>query len=356
MRILLVLLCLLFTACSSQKVSEVNAPSYSNFTPYIVNVENTREKALGEKNKCMSGVYLDGEFNFSGIGDFERTTMTDNDVYIKRVGYNQEFPASFVIECRAKGKVPLIIFERGIANMEDMAKKCNSLAPYMLVAFNYGADIDMYNKSAEIFRRNAPYVALMWNVDYDENINMTPENKYVDWVMLNFNEGIADGVVKTEIAELRNVIKYFSGRAVAVNVSVENFSEKNYKYYTQQWNDEVKAIYSAVADYENVGLVNYVSNSDKNRIKGSSRLSESRLVWEGFQSAKAMLPDKRRWSSTDVVAYVSDNTAYVLNEDAKRLNIEEKYVSTKYAAIKNYSLDDSCRKMFVYLPKMLYNE
>lgn len=352
MKHILILCLLLFTACAPQNVSQTDTTAAQSFMPYVINVKYNRTRAKGEKEKCMKGVSLYNEFSFEGINDFEKKTDTDNDVYIKSLSYNDEFPGSFVIECISKGKTPMLILNSNVNNIEDIAKKCGSIASEIFISFDYGLSTELYNRSAAIFRKYAPNTVLMWNIAYDEAVTAFPKEEYVDWVNLTFNENILYGKIDTKVSELRNSVKYFSDKAVALNISVENFSSENHKYYTDLWKNEIYSIYNMAGDYENIALVSYVQSSESNRVYGSSRLSESRLVWQGYGMAAKLLPDKREWSSTDMIAYVNNNTAYIDYSDARLLNIEARYVNNSYAAIKNYSLDNSNRKMFVYLDKM----
>lgn len=351
MKFVFLIVCLCLTACSTKNTTETNTTANTNFTPYIVNLKSERVRTSSEKEKCMSGVCLDGEFSFEGINDFEKKTSSDNDVYIKTLD-NEEFPASFIIDCISKGKIPMLVIENHIVNIEDIAKKCSSLSPNIFISFDYGMDIEKYNQSAKIFRQYVPTASLMWNISYDEDIKKSPKEDYIDWINISFNEEISNESIGTNIEQLRNTIKYFSNKAVALNVSVENYAGYNHRYYTDLWKKEVAEIYSLSTDYENIALVSYKHNSDNNELHSSSRLSESRLIWQEYGNIVKVLPEERIWNTTDVVAYVNNDTAYIKNGDAILLNIEERYVNNNYAAIRNYSVDVDSRKMFVYSDKM----
>lgn len=340
-----VVLLVLFTALSSLKISDKRIEE-KVFTPCIINIESTRERKPGEKNKCMSGVCLDNEYSFSGIKDFENKTQTENDVYIKHISGSDEFPAEFIIECISKGKTPMLILDSSVSNTEDISKKINSIAPYSFIALDCGNNITNYNYNAKIIRKYAPSSVIMWNTDNDCSINDFPNSEYVDWVMINIDDNCWD------INALRNNIKYFEDLPVAINVSVQSFSQNDHRYYTDKWVNMVSDAYETASEYENTALVSYVSNSGNNRVYGSSSISESERLRTGYKNVVDLLSQDRKWSSTDEVAYINNGIAYVENSIAEKLNIDKKFVNNKYAVIKNYNVDKSGRKMFVYLEKM----
>lgn len=344
------LLCLFLTACNTKNTADVSGIKTVSFTPYVINTEVQREKALGEEAKCMSGVCIDGEYAFKNINDFETKTNVSNDVYIRKIEKAEDFSINFIIEVCSKGKSPMFIIKNisDIENIKEMAKKCGSIGVPVFVALDYGSSTELYNQSAEIFRKNAPKAILMWNIPYDYNMAAAPKNELMDWIAINYYEKADDKGIVSNISLLRQSIKYFSNRPVAVNVSVECFSGDNHKYYNAEWGNEVKSVYSLAKDYENIALVSYCENSENNRAYGSSRLSDSSAVQSAYTEAVAVLPKERKWTSTDRVAYVVNDTAYIDIDSARQLNIRGTYANTKYIATKNYSVDNSDRKMFVY--------
>ncbi|MGN1319095.1 MAG: hypothetical protein ACI4VF_08760 [Lachnospirales bacterium] len=345
MKKIFVLLIIVFVFLGTFSLSEDMIVKEDKVYPCVINIETKRQRQALEKDKCMSGVCLDGEYAFSGIKDFENKTNTKNDVYIKHIKNDESFPASFIIEGVSKGKTPMLIIDNTITNIEYISKCINSIYPKCFVAFDYGTNTFLYNKNAAILREISPLTSLMWIVDLENNFQSSPKEEYIDWVGIKVNEN-------NDINLLRNSIKYFLNKPVALNVSVESFSKENHKYNTEFWNNKVFEIYNTGCDYENVALISYINNSHNNRVFGSSKISESERLRLGYKKAVDILPSERKWTSTDEIGYLKNDTAYIDIDVAKKLNIEEKYVNNKYAAIKNCYINKSIRKMFVYLPKM----
>lgn len=346
----IIFLCIILAGCSSNKAENVSGTKALDLTPYIINKEAKREKVLGEEAKCMSGVCIDGEYAFKNINDFENRLDLSNDVYISKIEKYEDFKAGFIIDVCSKGKKPMLI----IKNISDensikmIAQKCGSIGASVFVALDYGNSTELYNKSAEIFRNYAPKSVLMWNIPYSLSVSASPKYELIDWIAVNYYEKADDRGIKSNISALRQCIKYFSNKPVAVNVSVDCFSGANHKYYSSQWENEIKSIYSLANDYENIALINYCENSEKNRAYGSARLSDSLEIQGAYKEAVNTLPKERKWTSTDKIAYVSNDIAYIDSESARLLRIRGSYANSKYIATKNYSIDNSGRKMFVY--------
>lgn len=343
--IVIVLLSVFFVACNSNSVAEVESASSSAFKPYIVNVKSERKKTIGEKDRCMSGVCLDKEYNFSNIGNFERKSGINNDVYVSRISSNDDFSSAFLLECAAQNKIPMIILDKNVTKIQNIAKECKNISPFMFIALDYENDVALYNKNAAIIKKEAPSIAVMWDIDYDSDLFVMPEK--VDWVLINFSEKIENGVIDSKISELRKAINYFGNYCVALNVSIENFSSEDHKYYIDLWQNEVKSVYSLSNDYENIGLINYVSDSDVNKSYGSSDISNSNDLSLCLKNVTDTLNPNRRWKSTDVVAYLSDGTAYIDYKEAIKLGFSGKYVNNKFMALKYYDLDDTKQKIFI---------
>ncbi len=344
------LLCLFLTACNNKNTADVSGIKTLSFTPYVINIEVKREMALGEEAKCMSGVCIEGEYAFKNINDFENKTKVCNDVYIIKIEKAEDFSPSFIIDVCSKGKIPMLII-KNISDtkcIKEMSEKCGSIGVPVFIAFDYGNSTELYNQSAEIFRKNAPKAALMWNIPYNYNMAAAPRDELIDWVAVNYYEKADYNGIISDISGLRQSIKYFSNKPVAVNVSVECFSGDNHKYYISEWENNVKTVYSLAGDYENIALVSYCENSENNRAYGSSKLSDLSSVNRVYSELVSILPKERKWTSTDKIAYVVNDTAYIDNDSARLLNIKGNYGNARYIATKNYSVDNSERKMFVY--------
>lgn len=325
-----------------------------DYTPSIINIKAHREKTMWEENKCMSGACIDNEYAYETINEFENAADISNDVYIKRYSVGEEFPSSFIIDTYAKGKKPMIILDNvyEIKYIENFAEKCNNIGVPILIEMDYDNLTELYNQSAKIFRKKCPKAGLMWGIDLSYNMSSAPKDEYIDWVVINVNEKTDNNGIVSEITEVRDMIKYFSGKAVALNISIEVFSGINHKYYVNQWNDEIKALYSLANDYANIGLISYTDKSEDNRIYGSSKISDSEKMIIAYADAVNLLPLERNWTSSDKIAYINNNTAYISITAARELGMKEKYVNSHYVATKQYSVDNSERKIFVYNTKM----
>ncbi len=244
-------ICLLLTACANNNSANVSGIKTISLTPYIINTEAKREKALGEESKCMSGVCIDNEYAFKNISDFENKVNVNNDVYISKIEKAEQFSAGFIIETYSKGKKPMLIIKNisDTAAINKIAQSCGNIGVPMLVALDYGSSSELYNKSAEIFRSNAPKAALMWSIPYNYNTSSAPNPELTDWIVLNYIAKADDKGIVSDIERLKQSIKYFEDKPVAVNVSIDCFSGANHKYYNEKWENEITKIYSLSKDF-----------------------------------------------------------------------------------------------------------
>lgn len=342
----ILLLALILVGCSQNNdVAQVSGIRNAEFIPYIVNIPANREKSKGEENYCMSGASIENEHSFKSIKSFEKAIGIENNVYIAEIEDGGEFPGSFVIEAISLGKTPMLIIrnETNMEKIKDIALKCNGINAKIFVALDYGSSVNLYSEAANIFRKISHNTALMWHINLDYSLDEAPLSNEYDWVSIEFK----GNTFKSYREDLVNYIKYFNNKAVAVIFSIEYFSEDDHKYYTNEWNNIVNEIYSLSEDYENLSLISYADNSESNRAYGSARLSDSKIIQGYYRDAVKSLAKERGFSSTDYIAYVSNDTAYVDINIADKLNIDRTYANYKYIAFKNYTLDSSERKIYL---------
>ncbi len=331
----------------SIKRGEVYAP-----IPYEIYTENNRERAPLEQSRCLSGAYIGEENIYSDISDFEQMTETDNDIYISIMKQGQDFPSDEIISCCAKGKTPMLMLEKGIGSSQAMgaAKMCGSLNIPMFVEIK-SADISGYECIGKIFREYAPNTVLVYGADSDSFEYDFPDEELVDWVGIDVNEKMKDGVIISQAENVKRLCTYFKNKAVMLNISVPNFSTDGCSYAYSEAALEIEALYSAAADFNNVGAVNYISSIEKNgsTVVSNCRITENSTLTEAFKNGCMSLPDSRYWCKTPFAAYEVNGRIIASNDAVLRLGIKGKFINSGYSEINTARINKFERKLFIKL-------
>ena len=352
MKIIALVLCLSFFGINfgESKTNENNETEVREYMPYQIYVRNEREKAPLENDKCMSGVYIGEENMYSDIKSFEEKTGVINDIYISRIFPGDDFPAGSIIECYAKGRLPMLVIEKGFGSsqIDSVAKMCGSFDISMLVEIKTD-DKYVYECFAELFRKYAPKTVLAYGIDSSVTEYDFPKESLVDWVAVEAKEKMSEGSIVSEYENIARQCSYFKDKTVMVNISVPNFSIEKCNYVYKEAAEEISRLYSLALEYNNIGALNYISLIEKkdNMINYNYRLTENEELISAFKSGTDSLVSDRYWSSTPYVAYVSDNSVLVSNSVIKSMDIKGKFINSGFSEINPSGFNKSERKVFV---------
>lgn len=349
MKIIALVLCMSFFGINFGS-NETNETEVREFVPYQIYVKNEKEKAPLESDKCMSGVYIGEENMYSDIKSFEEKTGVNNDIYISRIFPGDDFPTGSIIDCYAKGKLPMLVIEKGFGSsqIDSVAKMCGSFDISMLVEIKT-EDKYIYECFAEIFRTYAPKTVLAYGISSSVTGYDFPKEELVDWVAVEAKEKMSEGNIVSEYENIARQCSYFKDKTVMVNISVPNFSIEKCNYAYKEAADEISRLYSLALEYNNIGALNYISLIEKkdNMVSCNYRITENEQLINSFKSGVLSLVSDRYWSKTPYVAYVKDDMVLVSNSVIKNINAEGKFVNSGFSEINPNGFNKSERKVFV---------
>lgn len=322
----------------------------SNYLPYEIYMENNKEKAPLEKDKCMSGAYIYDENNYGDIKSFESYTGVNNDIYISILSKGDNFPMREIVNCYAKGKIPMLEIQRDFGSSQAMAvaKMCGNLDIPMFVELK-SEDKYVYECLAEIFRTYASKVVLVYGIDSSDTSYDFPNQELVDWVALNAREQMKNGCIVSEYENIAKWCSYFKDKTIMLNVSVPNFSTDRCNYAYSEAANEILKLYSLVSEYNNISAINYISCIEKSNgiVSCNYRITEHPMLAGAYKSGLSNLTTNRYWNKTSFVAYVSDNRVIASNETIEILGLKGKFINSGYSEISVNGFNKSERKIFV---------
>ncbi len=321
-------------------------------TPYEICVESEHAPVLMEREKCMSGACINDDMPYNEIYKFEEKIQAENDIYIYYMKKGEDFPMSFVVNCYAKNRIPMLVLgaESSYEEVMSIALKCGSLDLPMFVEMDYNNEIEMYDAHSRLFRGYAPKTALVYGFSSERKSYALPSSKNVDWIAINAVEKMSNGSIDSEYENIAGWCDIYKNDTVMVNIAVPVFTDDRCNYAINEACREIGNIYSLAASHSNIGAVNYISLSvnEEGRRKYSSRLSESDQIMEAYGAAVKSIPDIRYYSNTPYIGYIIGDKAVVPKETALLLDME--CSSTPYSnlkALSNYSVDKEGRKIYL---------
>lgn len=349
LRIIALVLCFSFFGVNIGKepIKEREVPEY---VPYQIYVKNEKKSAPLEKNKCMSGVYIGEENIYSNIKEFENFSSISNDIYISTISPGENFPVGEIIDCYAKGKLPMLIVDGsfGSSQMASVARMCGNLDIEMIVEIKSDNKY-IYECFAEMFRNYSPKTILAYGIDSGTLKYEFPDSKLVDWVAVDAKERMNDGNLVSEYENISKWCNYFKDKTVMVNISVPNFSIEKCNYIYEEAADEIARLYSLALEYNNIGALNYISCIEKydNVVSCNYRITENELLINSYKAGVSSLVSDRYWSQTPYVAYVSGNDVIVSANVLEHLKVKGKFINSGYYKISPGGFNKSERKVFV---------
>lgn len=349
MKIAVLMLCFSFFGINIGKEPVVQEEK-AVYEPYEIYMRNEREKAPLEKNTCMSGAYIKEENIFSDIKAFEEKTGVNNDIYVYYLRQGDNFPKSDIIQCYAKGKIPMLIIEGnfGSSQIESIAEICGNLDISMFVEIN-SQNKYIYECFAELFRKSAPKAVLVYGINSSDTKFDLPDEKLVDWVSINVDEKTSGSNIISEYENTARLCNYYSKKAVILNIKVPNFSIEKCSYIYNEAANEISALYSLALDYNNIGVINYISCVEKyeNIINYNYRITENDILISAYKIGVLALSSDRYWFRTPYIAYVSEKNTIVNKDTADILKLNKRFINSGFYEIKPEGFNKSERKVFV---------
>lgn len=324
----------------------------STYMPYEVYVSVQHNMALLEKDKCMSGAYIEDESVYSTIKAFEDYSGVENDIYITKVEKGKDIPIDTISDAYAKGKYPLIRVDGdyGITNSTTLAELLGNMNIALFIEIE-NCSVSGYNAIASIFREKTPRAVLVYGVDAESVIYSCPNNELVDWIAINSKPKVNNGALASQYENISMLCDYYSSKTVMLNISVPNFSVNGCTYLYKECSDEIDRLYSLPRQYSNIGAINYISEVEREEktILNNYRITENIILLKAYKNGVEELPDKRYWEKSHYVAYVSNNKVILSNSAIKALNIEANYINSGFSSISVNGFNKSERKVFVKL-------
>ncbi len=346
---LVFLICISMCGCGKAEKT-VHTPIES--TPCAVWVESEHTPAIMEKDKCMSGAYIYEDMPYNEIDKFEEKIQAENDIYIYYIKKGEDFPMSFVIDCYAKNRIPMLVLggDSSYEEVMTIALNCGSLDLPMFVEMDYNNEIEMYDAHSRLFRGYAPKTALVYGFDTDKNTYALPKSENMDWIAVNAFEKMSNGSVDSEYENIARWCDIYRDKSVMVNAAVPVFTDDRCNYAIDEACSEIDNIFSLAADHSNIGAVNYISLSinDEGRRKYSSRLSESDRIMTAYGNAVNSMPDIRYYCSTPYIGYIIGDKAIISSETALLLDAD--CTDTDYSNLKavvNYTVDKEEKRIYL---------
>lgn len=321
----------------------------AEYLPYQIYVKNNREKAPLEQNKCMSGAYIYDENIYSDIKSFEEKLGINNDIYISTMKAGDDLPIGEIIECYAKGKLPMLIIEGsfGSSQIMSIAKMCGNLDISLLIEIKEGKYV--YEHFAEMFRKYAPKTVLAYGIESSSVNYDFPGKELVDWIAIDVKEIMRGRDIASEYENISKWCNYFKDETLMLNISVPNFSIDGCNYIYSEAANEISKLYTLAVNYNNIGAINYISHIEKNEntISCNYRITENEQLENALNKAVNSLVSDRYWSRTPYIAYAAGNSVIAANDVVDRLNIKGKYINSGYSEINAGGFNKSERKVFV---------
>lgn len=350
LRIIALVLCFSLFGINIGKEEPAKEREVPEYVPYQIYVKNEKKSAPLEKNKCMSGVYIGEENIYSNIKGFEEFCGVSNDIYISTLNPGENFPVGEIIDCYAKGKLPMLVVggSFGSSQMASVARMCGNLDIEMIVEIKADNKY-IYECFAEMFRNYAPKTVLAYGIESETLSYEFPDSKLVDWVAVDAKERMNDGYIVSEYENISRWCNYFKDKTVMLNISVPNFSIEKCNYVYEEAANEIAKLYSLALEYNNIGAVNYISCIERydNTVSCNYRVTENELLINSYKTGVSSLVSDRYWSQTPYVAYVSGNDAIVSANVAGCLELKGKFINSGYYKISPSGFNKSERKVFV---------
>lgn len=349
MKFIALILCFSLFGINSNKETIVEKEK-KEYMPYEIYMENNKEKAPFEKDKCMSGAYIYDENNYADIKSFENYIGINNDIYVSILSKGKDLPIREIVDCYAKGKIPMLEIEKDFGSSQAMsaAKICGNLDIPMFVEIKSESKY-IYECIAEIFKTYTPKAVLVYGIDSDDTGYEFPREELVDWVAVNAKEKMSNGSILSEYENISRWCSYFKDKTIMLNISVPNFSIDRCNYVYNEAANEISRLYTLASEYNNVGAINYISCIDKNdnMVISNYRITENAMITGAYKAALGGLISNRYWNKTSFVAYVSDDNVIVSNNILKVLGLKGKYINSGYSEINVSGFNKSERKVFV---------
>ncbi len=343
-----IFLCILLCGCKDSETQTVHTPL--GMTPYIICAESEHISAPLENEKCMSGAYIEEDIPYNEIDAFEKKIRAEEDIYIHYIKKGEDFPMSFVVNCYAKGKIPMLVLggDSEYEQAYSIAEICGSLDLPMFIELDYDGDIEKYNSHSALFRGYAPKTALVFGFDADREGYALPED--ADWIAVNAFESMSKGTIDSEYENIQRLCRAYSDRSVMLNIAVPVFTADKCNYAVKEACNEIENLYSLASEQSNIGAVNYISMSRQKdgRREYSSRLSESESIMYTYGKAVSSIPAVRYYNDTPYVGYVIGDRVIVTENTALLTNAKD--IGTKYSnlkAVTDYTLDNERKRIYL---------
>ncbi len=329
---------------------------------YTLCIENNRENSeLYKSHKILKGAGICDDIALGEIDNFENITSVTNDIYIRKLKYEEVFPMEWVIDLYSKNKIPLIVLPCDIQKeeVEEYAEICRNLDKPIFIEIDCGYNVEKYAEISQIPKETAPNIAVVWNIDSncaDVDGIIYPKDLPVDWIGVDIKSKCIKGGIESQIPNVISICRYFSEKPIMLNISVSHFSNADNKYYLEDAVNEMTGLYDILSDFRGVSAVNYISFSElkgAEDCKNNYKLSDNTLLMDNYKYCTDLLNVEKYFSQTGEVAYLINEKAYVNTDTAMKLNIKTK--ASEYQNLKmidDFCLDNSGLKIFVKSKKM----
>ncbi len=343
-KLLVSILCILMFGCTSSKEEAAHTPL--GITPYTI----CAEAVCDENEKCMSGAYIQEDMPYNEIDSFEKEIQAENDIYIYYIKKGEDFPMSFVVNCYAKGKTPMLVLneENEYEQVHSIAEICASLDLPVYIELDYNDDTDRYNSHSSIFKGYAPKADIIYGFDADREGCAIPEA--AERIAINAFESMSNGTIDSEYENIQRLCSMYKDMPIMLNIAVPVFTDDKCNYAIEEACNEIENIYSLVAEKSNIIAINYISISRQKdgRRAYSSRLSESRQIMDTYGKVVSAIPEARYYNDTHCMGYAIGDAVLVTDNTALLTDAEDN--NTQYSNLKrltDYTVDRERKRIYL---------
>ena len=227
-----------------------------------------------DSGKLVCGAYIAG--TGVDIAQYEEICGVKNSIYL--IGVKKDYPKSRVMECYARGKIPMLLINRSMP-LSRLPALADAAGEYgMPIYICIGGELRFYRYCAEIFRARCPCAVLVQPVMLSQPAYEFAGTDLADIlaVTATFNDANRDPAALYHIIEQADI-------PVMINLAVCRYDENGHRYTTL---DAIKTLNYVYAAKNDIGTrlfgINYINTAKDGRRYDIACDSKVRTVYGGL--------------------------------------------------------------------------
>lgn len=296
-------------------VSFVSANDKNTMEIYNLYIEEEYELSKFEpSDKIYKGIYL--EQQESGfVQSFENFTGVNQNVYLRDINLDEDFPLTWVLGCYSNSKAPFItILPKEDSSLDEIydeelliskAKEFGKLdIPMFVNMYPIQSDFDIvmqdkekyisfFQNAKNYFSIYAPNVSVVWCVDQKmvyEAREFYAGDDYVEWIGINIYEDIDENnTLNIMFNELNFFYSEFSNsKPIFMNLSISHFGNTSFTYNIENKIQELNRFYNDIPyKYPRIKMINYINQDTFNTSKTNKQnylITDNKQILETYQT------------------------------------------------------------------------